>query len=74
MTKEKYDKATELLKDIYYFEDEISKYKRRKFFSAGLGKSVIELLADENQEWDELKYLRMFEEALQEKRKEFEAL
>lgn len=73
MTKEIYDKATELLKDIYYFEDEISKYKRRKFFSAGLGKSVIELLADEKQE-DEEKYLRMFEEALQEKRKEFEAL
>lgn len=73
MTKEIYDKATELLKDIYYFEDEISKYKRRKFFSAGLGKSVIELLADAKQE-DEEKYLRMFEEALQEKRKEFEAL
>lgn len=73
MTKEIYDKATELLKDIYYFEDEISKYKRRKFFSAGLGKSVIELLADAKQE-DEEKYLRMFEETLQEKRKEFEAL
>ena len=73
MTKEIYDKATELLKDIYYFEDEISKYKRRKFFSAGFGKSVIELLADAKQE-DEEKYLRMFEEALQEKRKEFEEL
>lgn len=73
MTKETYDKATELLKDIYYFEEEISKYKRRKFFSAGLGKSVIELLADAKQE-DEEKYLRMFEETLQEKRKEFEAL
>lgn len=73
MTKETYDKATELLKDIYYFEEEISKYKLRKFFSAGLGKSVIELLADAKQE-DEEKYLRMFEETLQEKRKEFEAL
>lgn len=73
MTKEIYDKATELLKDISYFEEEISKYKRRKFFSAGLGKSVIELLADAKQE-DEEKYLRMFEETLQEKRKEFEAL
>lgn len=73
MTKEIYDKATELLKDISYFEEEISKYKRRKFFSAGLGKSVIELLADAKQE-DEEKYLRMFEEALQEKRKEFEEL
>ena len=73
MTKEIYDKATELLKDIYYFEDEISKYKRRKFFSAGLGKSVIELLADAKQE-DEEKYLRMFEESLQTKVKEFEAL
>lgn len=73
MTKEIYDKATELLKDIYYFEDEISKYKRRKFFSAGLGKSVIELLADAKQE-DEEKYLRMFEESLQIKVKEFEAL
>jgi hypothetical protein len=73
VTKEIYDKATELLKDISYFEEEISKYKRRKFFSAGLGKSVIELLADAKQE-DEEKYLRMFEEALQEKRKEFEEL
>lgn len=73
MTKEIYDKATELLKDISYFEEEISKYKRRKFFSAGLGKSVIELLADAKQE-DEEKYLRMFEESLQAKVKEFEAL
>lgn len=73
MTKEIYDKATELLKDISYFEEEISKYKRRKFFSAGLGKSVIELLADAKQE-DEEKYLRMFEESLQTKVKEFEAL
>ena len=73
MTKEIYDKATELLKDISYFEDEISKYKQRKFFSAGLGKSAIELLADKKME-DEEKYLRMFEEALQEKRKEFEEL
>lgn len=73
MTKEIYDKATELLKDISYFEEEISKYKRRKFFSAGLGKSVIELLADAKQE-DEEKYLRMFEESLQAKVREFEAL
>jgi len=73
VTKEIYDKATELLKDISYFEEEISKYKRRKFFSAGLGKSVIELLADAKQE-DEEKYLRMFEESLQAKVKEFEAL
>lgn len=73
MTKEIYDKATELLKDISYFEEEISKYKLRKFFSAGLGKSAIELLADMKSE-DEERYLRMFEETLQEKRKEFEAL
>lgn len=73
MTKEIYDKATELLKDISYFEEEISKYKRRKFFSAGLGKSAIELLAKMKSE-DEEKYLRMFEESLQAKRKEFEAL
>lgn len=73
MTREKYDKATELLKDISYYEGEISKYKHRKFFSAGLGKSVIELLADAKQE-DEEKYLRMFEESLQAKVKEFETL
>ena len=73
MTKEVYDKATELLKDISYFEEEIGKYKLRKFFSAGLGKSAIELLADMKSE-DEERYLRMFEETLQEKRKEFEAL
>lgn len=73
MTKEIYDKATELLKDISYFEDEISKYKQRKFFSAGFGKSAIELLADAKQE-DEEKYLRIFEESLEAKVKEFEAL
>lgn len=73
MTKEKYDKATELLKDISYFEGEICKYKHRKFMSAGLGKSVIELLADAKQENEE-KYLRMFEESLKAKVKEFEEL
>lgn len=73
MTKETYDKATELLKDISYFEGEICKYKHRKFISAELGKSAIELLADAKQE-DEEKYLRMFEESLEAKVKEFEAL
>ena len=73
MTKETYDKATELLKGISYFENEISEYKRRKFFSDGLGKSAIELLAEAKQENEE-KYLRMFEKSLQAKVKEFEEL
>lgn len=73
MTKEIYDKATELLNHMAYYAGEILKYKRRKFFSSeGLDKSVIELLGEKDDQ--EEKYLRLFEEAYEEKQKEFEAL
>ena len=72
MTKEIYDKATELLNNMAYYADEILKYKRKKFLGDCIDESAIELLAKNDEEKE--KYLRLFEEAYEEKQKEFEAL